>query len=302
MQTGDTTMIVLRCPADAQERMLSLIGDGGDGHSLLIRFPMLVDAFIAEDLAVRSQQFSEEFAKPMYGLELDLGHNAFEFTQRARRFMLMARQMGNVLIDYDIYQSSLMLLQEVYQMIRMADPPRHLTQQQWQDIHYEFDGKTFELIHSQLNLLRKYGQLYEERSKIGNAECTALVNQREVEISKQMSAESTVIARSAHQDGQSLRIIQYLGLLFLPLSLCTSVFGMGFFSTEQADSGTSFLVSDRWWWFLALAIPFTVVVLLMAWASSWFSLKQAEVRRKSDMTDLEKMLSYEMDDRKDVPP
>ena len=40
-------------------------------------------------------------------------------------------------------------------------------------------------------------------------------------MNKQMSAESTMIARSAHRDGQSLRIIQYLGLFFLPLSLCT---------------------------------------------------------------------------------
>lgn len=181
-----------------------------------------------------------------------------------------------------------------------------------------------------------------------------------------MSAESTIIARSAHRDGQSLRIIQYLGLVFLPLSLCTvcvpsccpqstneltgqqSIFGMGFFSTNLAPGEQQkalFVVSGTWWWFLALSVPFTLTVLLVAvspvvflmyktpslsisrttsrtlhfsrtdtlgvqWGSARYSLKQAERRRVSDRSDLEKLISYEMapksrehsSDDEEVPP
>jgi hypothetical protein len=152
--------------------------------------------------------------------------------------MLMARQMGNVMIDYDLYIWSLKVLQEVYRIIRDAEPPEGYTADQWQQLHQEFDGSTFDHVQTDFEHLRRCGQLYEQRAMIGNSEvsveeredsaqltyiqkCTALINQREVEISKNMSAESTLIARSAHRDGQSLRIIQYLGLVFLPLSLCT---------------------------------------------------------------------------------
>ena len=136
--------------------------------------------------------------------------------------MLMARQIGNVMIDLDIYMASLKLLTEISRLFRYCDVYGNLSEDEWRHLHLEFDDvQTFEQISADFELLKRYGGLYEQRSMIGNNECTALVNQREIEISKSMSAESTVIARSSHRDGQSLRIIQYLGLVFLPLSLCT---------------------------------------------------------------------------------
>ena len=136
--------------------------------------------------------------------------------------MLMARQMGNMSIDYDIYLASIKMLQEISYLIRHSDAPAHLSEDEWRSLSLEFDDlNTFEQVEREFVLLRRYGQLYEQRCQLGNSECTALVNQREIEISKSMSAESTIIARSSHRDGQSLRIIQYLGLVFLPLSLCT---------------------------------------------------------------------------------
>ena len=136
--------------------------------------------------------------------------------------MLMARQMGNVMIDYDIYIASLKMLQEISHLTRRSQAPAGISKDEWQNLPLEFDEvNIFEGVQADMELLRRYGQLYEQRSMIGNSECTALINQREIEISKAMSAESTVIARSSHRDGQSLQIIQYLGLIFLPLSLCT---------------------------------------------------------------------------------
>lgn len=72
---------------------------------------------------------------------------------------------------------------------------------------------------------------------------------------------------------------------------------MGFFSTSPnpADIRQSiFSVSSKWWWFLALCIPFTIAVLLLALASTRWSQRVQDVRRQSDLNDLEKLQSYEM--------
>lgn len=106
--------------------------------------------------------------------------------------------------------------------MRASHPPAWLSNDEWQGLSLDFDDvKYFEQIKEHTELQKTYGQLYKERCQLNYNECSALVNQREIEISKSMSAESTIIARSSHRDGQSLRIIQYLGLIFLPLSLCT---------------------------------------------------------------------------------
>ena len=127
------------------------------------------------------------------------------------------------MIDYDIYLASLKLLIEISRLLRCSDVSGNMDEEEWRNLHLEFDDvQTFEQVYADIELQRRYGKLYEQRTMIGHNECMALVNQREIEISKSMSAESTVIARSAHRDGQSLQIIQYLGLVFLPLSLCTA--------------------------------------------------------------------------------
>ena len=297
MRSGVTTMIILRCPAEPKEKIMSVLGDGGESQRELLRHPMLVHALLAEDLVLRSTDFSKDFAAPLYGLELKLGSTTAEFTQRARKFMTMARQMGNVMIDYDIYLASLALLQEVYKWTKEQEPPASVTAEEWRAAHLEFDGRNFQTVKEEFVLLQRYGALYEERTKIGNSESTALVNQRDAEMTKQMSAESTVIARSAHRDGQSLRIIQYLGLFFLPLSLCTSVFGMGFFGTSPVGETNEaiFVVADAWWWFLALALPLTAIVLVLTWAIAGWSTRRVERKRSSEINDLEKLFSYSMD-------
>lgn len=72
---------------------------------------------------------------------------------------------------------------------------------------------------------------------------------------------------------------------------------MAFFDTsfDPANHSQSlFVVADTWWWFIALGVPFTILVAVITWASVWWSTKQVVERRKSDVTDLEKILSYEM--------
>ena len=53
MASGVTNMVLLRCPQDAQDRLLDLIGDGGSGQRSLLRHPMMVHSFFAEDLVIR---------------------------------------------------------------------------------------------------------------------------------------------------------------------------------------------------------------------------------------------------------
>ena len=71
---------------------------------------------------------------------------------------------------------------------------------------------------------------------------------------------------------------------------------MGFFTTTYDPNNATnvFSVSSRWWYFLALAVPFTIVVLILAWTSAIWSQRQVEQRKKSDVMDLEKSLSYQM--------
>lgn len=174
MCTGQTTMVVLRCPNETQERLMNVMSTGGEYQRRVLRHPMLVHAFFAEDVYTSSMDFSREFAAPMYGLELDIGRSAAEYTQRARRFMLMARQMGNVMIDYDIYLASLKLLQEISLLMRESKPPIDIDNDEWHRVHQDFDGKMFEHVYADIDLLKRYGHLYEQRTIIGNSEVLIL--------------------------------------------------------------------------------------------------------------------------------
>ncbi|KAK3716497.1 hypothetical protein LTR37_006393 [Vermiconidia calcicola] len=194
-----------------------------------------------------------------------------QYTEHAQRFMRMGRQMGNVNIDYDIYLVSLKFLEEVFDLIKNADPPPSTKAEDWKLLHQEFRGGNFR-------------------------EVTALVNQREMDFSKSLSLQSAVITRRFYHDAQSLRIIQWLGLVFLPLSLCASIFGMGFFDTSDhpADPTRSiFSIPNEWWWFLALSIPLTIAVLLVVLVLTRRK-ERLEPWRRLKRTDLENIIAYEM--------
>lgn len=97
-----------------------------------------------------------------------------------------------------------------------------------------------------------------------------------------MASESTQIARASHQDSRALRYIQILSMLFLPASLVSSIFGMGFFSTSQDTHGEAiFTISHNWWLYLAISVPLTILcVLSMGWYSAVF---KSRAKRPSDM-------------------
>ena len=74
------------------------------------------------------------------------------------------------MIDYDFYLRSLKVIQDVYQLIRDANAPEGLTDDQWKQLHKEFDGSTFDHVRTDFEHLRRCGQLYEQRAMIGNTE------------------------------------------------------------------------------------------------------------------------------------
>jgi len=82
-------------------------------------------------------------------------------------------------------------------------------------------------------------------------------------VNLRMATESTQIARASHQDSRALRVIQILSIIFLPASLVSSIFGMGFFSTSQGDDGQAlFMISNSWWLYVAISVPLTVLCLV----------------------------------------
>ncbi|KAI1673550.1 hypothetical protein Ptr902_00303 [Pyrenophora tritici-repentis] len=68
-------------------------------------------------------------------------------------------------------------------------------------------------------------------------------------VTQQDSATGTTIAREAKADGSSMRVIATLTMVFLPGTFMSSVFGM------------AMLDNARWWLFVALTVPLTLLVI-----------------------------------------
>lgn len=79
--------------------------------------------------------------------------------------------------------------------------------------------------------------------------------------------------------------------IFLPPSLISSLFGMGFFSTSMDGDRVVFSVARSWWWYPAITLPITILVLIVVcreWIT-WHPHKRRFVwkRRPSTEPDLE---------------
>jgi Mg2+ and Co2+ transporter CorA len=72
-------------------------------------------------------------------------------------------------------------------------------------------------------------------------------------VTQQDAATSTTIARETREDGNSVKIIAALTMVFLPGTYLSSVFGMA--ALENA----------RWWLYMAITLPRTILVLAVWW-------------------------------------
>ncbi|CAG8975043.1 hypothetical protein HYALB_00011706 [Hymenoscyphus albidus] len=141
MQSGETTIVALHCPQDLREKLVSMC-DSGVQQRHLLRHPMIVHATFGELLHELDFYFPGNFATPIYELalqELDLGTSSAEYTTGARRFIMIARQMGNIMTDYNICPASLQLLIEISEIVGKSDSPVHVSEQERQEAHLELN-------------------------------------------------------------------------------------------------------------------------------------------------------------------
>ncbi|KXT09169.1 hypothetical protein AC579_7288 [Pseudocercospora musae] len=75
-------------------------------------------------------------------------------------------------------------------------------------------------------------------------------------VMQQNSTTSTTIALETRADGASMKVIAALTMLFLPGTFLSSVFGM------------SMLNNAKWWLYVALTLPLTIIVIATWWL--WF--------------------------------
>ncbi|CAD6589452.1 MAG: hypothetical protein ASARMPREDX12_003838 [Alectoria sarmentosa] len=260
-------VVTLGCPPAMREDFQSMFQ--GENGLQLQRHPMILHAHFARACMLHTNDFLE----------------------RVQTFLTLSRQIQQISTDFTIIDAAFELLIKEHEWFEenvfptpisgaaTASSPSNETELR------AMLGETFESFLREAKLTRTYGNLYMERSKIGVSEGFAMVNQRDAEVNLKMAAESTQIARASHQDSRALRIIQILGTLFLPASLVSSIFGMGFFSTSPGTDGRAILtISGNWWWYIAICIPLTVLCLL---AMGYFSVATKLKARRNPPLDME---------------
>ncbi|KAI9887012.1 MAG: hypothetical protein M1823_001156 [Watsoniomyces obsoletus] len=284
---NQTRAIVLRGPEKMKEEMFKHFQDPSQ-TSYLTRHPMLLHAILVEDLIIQTYDFLDEFSNQIYALEpqSNIASNIHAYTVRSQAFLELARQITQTAGDYGILRSAIRLLQKEQAWVakHWQKPVDEDDASFWLQ-NQEFGDDIFDYFFGEVDIVEGYSKLYEERAKIGINEGFNMVNQGDAEINLQMAAESTEIAKATRQDGQSLQALQILGTLFLPASLCSSILGMGFFTTQPDDSGRAqFIASNKWWIFIAFAIPLTIVSLgIVSILNAWQRWRNHRRRMKLPM-------------------
>jgi Mg2+ and Co2+ transporter CorA len=94
-------------------------------------------------------------------------------------------------------------------------------------------------------------------------------------VTQQDATTSTTIAREAKADGTAMKTIAALTTLFLPGTFLSSVFSM------------SMLDGAKWWLYVVLALPLTLLVVGSWWAwhkKGWELILRSRRGKKEDVT------------------
>ncbi|KAI9846952.1 MAG: hypothetical protein M1838_001088 [Thelocarpon superellum] len=268
------TIIALRIPDDLQRKLVDDFR--GPQGSLIQSHPMFFHAIVMQDIAFKTYDFLEVMSAPVYTWENYTNRHSDQeaFSRRSQAFLELSRQITQVATDYDILTCSLRRIQQEHLWLERRWKPLHDDHSTalWRQ-NNEFVTDMFRFFLEETQLCRMYGKLYEERSKIGINEGFAMLGQKDAELNLRMAAESTDIARATRADSQSLRVLQILGVIFLPASVVSSIFGMSFFSSQpDASGGVTFQVSEKWWYFLVVAVPLSAITFVAIWL--WNALQQ----------------------------
>ncbi|KAI1851529.1 hypothetical protein JX265_012389 [Neoarthrinium moseri] len=267
---GTATYMIWRCPRATKQAFFSTFS--GESGLKLLEHPMAVHAFFTEKIVMHTHDFLAYFSNPLYQWENRASElrTPDDYTARSRAFLALARQIHQISTDYDILAGSIEHLKTQTAWFGDTLKGQSSIENDAKGIQCDMED-IFENLVKEVKLIGVYTKLYLERSKIGVDECFAMINQRDSELNIQ-------IAQASNQDNRSLRIIQILSMIFLPGSLVSSVFGMGFFSTSPADDGGEavFAASSRWWLYFAVSVPLTAIVMAIMLYYQWRDGTKAE--------------------------
>ncbi|KAK3708963.1 hypothetical protein LTR37_011127 [Vermiconidia calcicola] len=280
-------------------RIIFLDGDENDAERLPITgesMQLILDTYkIAPRFFffLSRQQMADEVENQIATL-----NSPRDLFDKARSLTAVYRKIRQVLTDYEILLVSAKSMRKqnesIGKLLKLyAD--RHDNLQPSKELQHQLH-LSFKQIRRELKLGKVYLTLYLERCNSGIADSHSVSTQHSAEIQIKTSKEFTQISRDSTEDNKSLRAIQVMTAIFLPPSLISSLFGMGFFNTEAEDdgkssSGVGFAIARQWWWYLAVTLPVTLLVLALVcreWIS-WHPRKKRFVwkRRPSTEADLE---------------
>ncbi|KAL8970468.1 MAG: hypothetical protein Q9197_003794 [Variospora fuerteventurae] len=204
-----------------------------------------------------------------------------EYTRLSERYLLKCRQLTSFVIDNELVQDVVRRLIEENTWVSNFWP--RLDTDNAEAMWKRSSGTVDEGLRCQLANLKisnRFARLCEDRARIGIDECRAAINQHDAENNLKVAVESTKLTNASTKDSRSLAKLQYIAMITLPLSLASSIFGMGFFSTTTSPSGElQFLVSPRWWWYLALALPLTALTVISLYSIVAWDTFRERIRR-----------------------
>ncbi|KAK6332659.1 hypothetical protein TWF730_004319 [Orbilia blumenaviensis] len=100
---------------------------------------------------------------------------------------------------------------------------------------------------------------------------------------KKESETMRVIATITQKDGQSMKVIAFLTMIYLPGAFVSSIFGWSIISFDVADDGTQrLIVSSQWRLYVVVTVVLTVITMLGCLVWIWMSRKKQAVDEKAE--------------------
>jgi magnesium-transporting ATPase (P-type) len=95
---------------------------------------------------------------------------------------------------------------------------------------------------------------------------------------------SAKVAEETQKDSASMITIAAVTMFFLPGTFVCAIFSTVFFNVGQDTSGSeSFWVSQRWWYYLVVTVPLTVLVFVV-----WLLWREKRMRKHEKETGKER--------------
>ena len=70
-----------------------------------------------------------------------------------------------------------------------------------------------------------------------------------------------MMGEGARQDSKNMKLIAIVGLIYLPGTFVSGIFGMNFFSFEDQNGHQTWNVSDKFYIYLAITLPLTLLTI-----------------------------------------